>query len=231
MGEINFYTAFQEINTVKTVSNMNSNKEKSMTVFQYLTKNVFPKNNLLGEKHFTKINPLTLSPLLPSYGSMATGKLQKIAVPHMFEFSTCCTHKRMRLELFFHMVFFLLHQVVPSESYCRLKNDRFTMAGRSSRYNLCDVLELLDSENLDDFGLVESEDSDCEGGEVRSYLPEVQLYTEEPYHSVGDTLELESDAGPSKSPSRAFVVLVDSVNLWYYRLRLSFLTFELLVIL
>ena len=128
---------------------------------------------------------------------MATGKLQKLAVPSMFEFSTCCTHERMRLELFFHMVFFLLHKVVPLGSYRRLKSDNLTMARRSSGYNLSNVLELLDSENLDDFGLVESEDSDCEGGEVGSYLPEVQLDTEEPYHSVEDTLELESDAGPS----------------------------------
>ena len=47
------------------------------------------------------------------------------------------------------------------------------MAGRSSRYNLSDVLELRDGENLDDFGLAESEDSDCEDGDVGSYLSEV----------------------------------------------------------
>ena len=70
------------------------------------------------------------------------------------------------------------------------------MAGRSSRYNLSDVLELLDGENLDDFGLAESEESDCEDGEVGSYLPEVQL---EPYHSVEDTLEMDSDPGHCES--------------------------------
>ena len=48
------------------------------------------------------------------------------------------------------------------------------------RYNLSDVLELLDGENLDDLGLAESEDSDCEDGEVGSYLPEVQR----PYHAL-----------------------------------------------
>ena len=46
------------------------------------------------------------------------------------------------------------------------------MAGRSSRYNLSDVLELLCGENLDDFGLAES---DCEDGKFGSYLPEVEL--------------------------------------------------------
>ena len=94
------------------------------------------------------------------------------------------------------------------------------MAGRSSRYNLSDVLQLLDSENLDDFGLVESEDSECEDGEVGSYLPEVQLGVEEPYHSVEGTLEMDSDPGHSKSTSKAATVLVDSVSLWLYRLRL-----------
>ena len=100
------------------------------------------------------------------------------------------------------------------------KNDRLTMAGRSSKYNLNDVLQLLDSENLVYIGLVESENSDCEDGEVGSYLPEVQLDVEEPYHSVEGTLGVDSDPGHSKSTSKAAIVLVDSVNLWLYRLRL-----------
>ena len=86
------------------------------------------------------------------------------------------------------------------------------MAGRSSS-----VLKLLDS---DDFGLVESEDSEGEDGEVGSYLPEVQPDVEEPYHSVEGTLGMDSDPGHSKSTSKAAIVLVDSVSLWLYRLRL-----------
>ena len=87
------------------------------------------------------------------------------------------------------------------------------MAGRSSRYYLSDVLELLDGDNLDDFGLAESEDSDCEDGEVGSYLPEVQLDVEEPHHSVEDTLGMDSDPGRGESTSIALVVLVDSEKL------------------
>ena len=81
------------------------------------------------------------------------------------------------------------------------------MAGRSSRCNLSDVLELLDG---DDFGLAESEDSDCEVG---SYLPEAQLDVDEPYHSVEDTLEMGSDLGHCESTNIVLVVLVDSEKL------------------
>ncbi len=42
-----------------------------------------------------------------------------------------------------------------------------------SRYSGSEVLEQLNSENLDDFGLIESEDSDCDDKDVGSYLPEV----------------------------------------------------------
>ena len=77
------------------------------------------------------------------------------------------------------------------------------MAERRSRYNLSDVLELRDSGDLDDFGPVESEDSDCEDGEVGSYLPEVQLDSKEPYHLVEDTFGMESDSGPGESTSIA----------------------------
>ena len=87
------------------------------------------------------------------------------------------------------------------------------MAGRSSRYNLSDVLELLDGYSLDDFGLAESEDSDCEDGEVGSYLPEVQLGVDEPYHSIEDTLEMDSDPGHGESTNIVLVVLVDSEKL------------------
>ena len=119
----------------------------------------------------------------------------------------------MHIELLLHLVFFSFHHVVHSRSYRCKKSDRVTMAGRSSIYNLSDVLELLDGENLDDFGLAESEDSDCEGGEVGSYLPEVQLNVEDPFHSVEDTLGMDSDPGPGKSTDIALVVLVDSEKL------------------
>ncbi len=42
-----------------------------------------------------------------------------------------------------------------------------------SRYSASEVIGLLNSENLDDFGLLESEDSDCDDEDVGSYLPEV----------------------------------------------------------
>ncbi len=44
---------------------------------------------------------------------------------------------------------------------------------RRSRYSASEVLGLLNSENLNDFGLLESEDSDCDHKDVESYLPEV----------------------------------------------------------
>ena len=119
----------------------------------------------------------------------------------------------MRIELLLHLVFYLFLHVVHSRGYRSKKSDRVTMTGRSSRYNFSDVLELLDDENLDDFGLAESEDSDCEGGEVGSYLPEVQLDVEDPFHSVEDTLGMDSDPGPGKSTDIALVVLVDSEKL------------------
>ena len=80
------------------------------------------------------------------------------------------------------------------------------MARRSTVYDLGEVLGLLDSENLDDFGLVESEDSDCEDGEVGSYLPEVQLEDSEPYLSIEEALELDSDPRPGESTSVVLVV-------------------------
>ena len=42
----------------------------------------------------------------------------------------------------------------------------------AERYTVSKVMGLLDSDNLDDFGLIESEDCDCEDGEV---VPEALL--------------------------------------------------------
>ncbi len=64
------------------------------------------------------------------------------------------------------------------------------MASRS-RYNASEVLGLLDSDSLDDFGLVESEDSDCDDGEVGSYLPEVQPAEEEAPFSEEEVMEMD----------------------------------------
>ncbi len=49
-----------------------------------------------------------------------------------------------------------------------------------SGYNVNKVPGLQDSENRDDFGLVESEDSDCNDEEVRNYLPKVQHEEQKP---------------------------------------------------
>ncbi len=46
-----------------------------------------------------------------------------------------------------------------------------TVDASKSRYSVSEVLGLLNSENLDDFGLLESEDSDCDDKDIRSYLP------------------------------------------------------------
>ncbi len=54
----------------------------------------------------------------------------------------------------------------------------WTMAS-NSRYSVSEVLGLLNSENLDDFGLLESEDSECDDEVVGCYLPEVQPEEEE----------------------------------------------------
>ncbi len=43
-----------------------------------------------------------------------------------------------------------------------------------ARYSAGEVLGLLNSENLDAFGRLESEDSDCDDEDVGIYLPEVQ---------------------------------------------------------
>ena len=49
------------------------------------------------------------------------------------------------------------------------------MAARCTHYTVSDVIGLLEGEDLDDFGLAESEDSDCDDGEVGSYLPDLSL--------------------------------------------------------
>ncbi len=71
------------------------------------------------------------------------------------------------------------------------------MASRS-RYNVSEVLGLLDSENLDDFGIDESEDSDCDDGDVGSYLPEVQPEEEEPPFSEEEVMEMDDVPGAGK---------------------------------
>ncbi len=67
-----------------------------------------------------------------------------------------------------------------------------------SRYSASEVLGLLNSENLDDFGLLESEDSDCDDEDVGSYLPEVQPEEEEPCFSKEEVLEMDDVLGPGK---------------------------------
>ena len=72
------------------------------------------------------------------------------------------------------------------------------MAARSSRYNLNEVLGLLDDDNLDDFGLVESGDSACDQEEIGSYLPEVQPEDQMPDFSEEEELEMDNVHGPGK---------------------------------
>ncbi len=66
----------------------------------------------------------------------------------------------------------------------------------NSRYSVSEVLGLLNSENLDDFGLLESEDSECDDEVVGCYLPEVQPEEEE--HSEEEVLEMDDVLGPGK---------------------------------
>ncbi len=65
-------------------------------------------------------------------------------------------------------------------------------------YIASEVLGLLNSENHDDFGLLESEDSDCDNEDVGSYLPEVQPEEEEPCFSEEEVLEMDNVFGPGK---------------------------------
>ena len=61
----------------------------------------------------------------------------------------------MRIELLFHVVFSTSCFEVRFVQYGRKKSDRLMMTSRSLLYNLSGVLELLDSENIDAYGLVE----------------------------------------------------------------------------
>ena len=56
----------------------------------------------------------------------------------------------------------------------------------AERYTVSKVMGLLDSDNLDDFGLIESEDSDCNDGEVESYLPEALNHSDEELRLAGE---------------------------------------------
>ncbi len=55
----------------------------------------------------------------------------------------------MRIELLFHVVFSISCLEVRFVQYCRKKSDRLMMTSTSSQY------KLLDSENVDVYGLVE----------------------------------------------------------------------------
>ena len=69
------------------------------------------------------------------------------------------------------------------------------MAKRSSRFDVGEVLHLLDSQSLDDFGLIESDESDCEDGDVGSYLPEVQFVDQGLDHSEEEALAASEIGG------------------------------------
>ena len=49
------------------------------------------------------------------------------------------------------------------------------MAARSTHYTVSDVFGLLEGEDLNDFRLAESVDSDCDDGEMGTYLPDLSL--------------------------------------------------------
>ncbi len=68
----------------------------------------------------------------------------------------------------------------------------------ASRYNVSEVLGLLDDETLDDFGLIESEDTDCDDGDVGSYLPEVQPDEQDPCFSEEEGMEVDNVLGAGK---------------------------------
>ncbi len=58
------------------------------------------------------------------------------------------------------------------------------------RFNVSDIyLGLLDSQSVNDLGLVASEDNDCDDGDVGSYLPEVQPDVKEPPFSEEDVMD------------------------------------------
>ncbi len=98
---------------------------------------------------------LTLSRLWTTYVVQQTEIIQKFAVRAMLELCTHCRYQHMRIELLFHVVFSTSCFEVHFVQYRRKKSDRLMMTSRSLYYNLSGALELLDSENIDAYGLVE----------------------------------------------------------------------------
>ena len=69
----------------------------------------------------------------------------------------------------------------------------------ASRYRVSDVVRLLDA---DDFGLSESDSSDCEDDEVVGYLPEVEQRLDELEQSQEDGQQLSDRSDHEVSPFR-----------------------------
>ena len=76
------------------------------------------------------------------------------------------------------------------------------------------MIGLFDTDSLDDFGLIESEDKDCEDGEVGSYLPEVVLPDLDPVEELRLTEEDTLVVGPApfngRYSSTAIILLLFS---------------------
>ena len=104
----------------------------------------------------------------------------------------------MRIELLFHMVFLIFCFEVQFDQNCRKKSDRFIIATRSLQYNVREVLGKLESENIDAYGLVESEGSDWAHSQIRSCFSEFKLEPEEPEEEAHEALETDQVPGPGK---------------------------------
>ena len=96
-------------------------------------------------------------------------------VQAVLELCTHCKYQHMCIELLFHMVFSLCCLEVRFIQYCQKKSDQLIIATRSSYDNLSEALVQLDSEDIDAYGLVESEGSDWDHSQIGSYSSEFKL--------------------------------------------------------
>ncbi len=106
----------------------------------------------------------------------------------------------MRTELLFHVVFSLCCLEVRFILYCRKKNDQSNNCYKIFVGNLSEAL-VQDSEDIDTYGLVESEGSDWDHSQIGSYSSEFKLENkepEDPEEEAHEALEKDQVPGPGK---------------------------------